>query len=134
MKNLRVKMKILMSLGATLIMVVLLGLSALSGVIVMGGVAENYYSISIPAIINLWTARRSVQATEKAALETTIVMTPAELDAVEATLVSERTNVDYALDELVKAAPQFQSDVNKIKDILDDIVARYSDKEENEHE
>ena len=123
MKNLKVKMKILVSLGATLIMVVLLGLSALSGVIVMGGVADNYYSISIPAIVNLWTARRSVQATEKAALETTIVMTPAELDAVEAVLLSERTNVDAALDEVVKVAPQFQNDVNQIKDILDDTAA-----------
>ncbi len=123
MKNLKVKMKIVVSLGVALMMIVLLGLSALSGVIVMGGVADDYYSISIPAVISLWTARRSVQATEKAALETTIVMTPDELDAVEATLISERTNVDTSLNEFVKLAPQFQSDVDKIKDILDDTVA-----------
>ena len=123
MKNLKVKMKIMLSFGVALILIVCLGLSALSGVIAMGGVANNYYNISIPAIINLWTARRAVQATEKAALETTIVMTPAELDAVEATLLSERTNVDTALDEFVRLAPQFQSEVNEIKDILDDTGA-----------
>ena len=123
MKNLKVKLKILVSLGIALVMIVILGAGALLGINTIGGVADNYYNISIPAIINLWSARRAVQVTEKYALETTIVMTSAELDKVEANLISERTNVDTYLNEFLKLAPQFKSQVTNIQDILDDTGA-----------
>ena len=120
MKNLKVKLKIFISLGVALAMIVILGAASLLGVTTMGNVADNYYNISIPAIINLWSARRAVQVTEKYALETTIVMTPEELDKVEANLISERTNVDTYLKEFLKLAPQFKDQVTKIQNILND--------------
>ena len=120
MKNLKVSMKIRFALGSALVTIAILGLASLFSVNIMSGVADNYYNISIPAITNLWTARRAIQATEKAALQTTIVMTESELDAVEATLVSERTTIDHAFEDFLKLAPQFQNQVRSIQSLLDD--------------
>ena len=123
MKNLKIGKKILVAFGVVMAMIVLLGSISLALIVRLGNVADNYVDISIPAITQLWTARRAIQATEKAALESTIVMTSAELTAVENTLIDERTKIDNALNEFVKLAPQFTNQVNEINTILNETAS-----------
>ncbi len=114
MKNVKMTGKILFTFGIMLVMALLIGFAGLAGVNKMETVADIYAETTIPAIDNLWTARRSVQAVEKRALETTIVMTSAELSEVESGLIAERESIDTALAEFVKLAPQYQSQVDAI--------------------
>ena len=123
MKNLKIGKKILVAFGAVMAMIILLGSISLALIVRLGNVADNYVEISIPAITQLWTARRAIQATEKAALESTIVMTSAELTEVENRLIDERANIENALKEFVKLAPQFANQVNEINTILNETAS-----------
>ena len=123
MKNLKIGKKIMVAFGAALMMVILLGSASLMLIHQMGNVADDYAQISLPAITQLWTARRAIQATEKAALESTVVMTSAELTTVENTLIQERTNIETALKNFVTLAPQFQSQVNEINTVLNETAS-----------
>ena len=96
LKNMKIRAKILAAFGMGLFMTTVLGLVSIFAVNYMDGIADNYVDISIPAVNQIWTARRAVQATEKAALEATIVMTPGELNQVKKTLTEERTKIDNA--------------------------------------
>ena len=119
LKNLKIRAKILAAFGVSLFMTTVLGLVSIYAVNYMDGIADNYVDLSIPAVNQIWTARRAVQATEKAALEATIVMTPGELNQVKKTLTEERTKIDNALLELEKLAPQFASDIDQIQTLMD---------------
>ena len=119
LKNLKIRAKILAAFGVSLFMTTVLGLASIYAVNYMDGIADNYVDLSIPAVNQIWMARRAVQATEKAALEATIVMTPGELNQVKKTLTEERTKIDNALLELEKLAPQFASDIDQIQTLMD---------------
>ena len=73
MKNLKIRAKILACLVPVLIMTLILGVSTVRSSGMLADVADNYYTISVPAIESIWEARRSIQATEKYALELTAV-------------------------------------------------------------
>ena len=119
LKNMKIRAKILSAFGISLVMTALLGAVSILAVNYMDGIADNYVDLSIPAINQIWTARRAVQATEKAALEATIVMTPGELNQVKKTLTEERTKIDNALLELETLAPQFGTQIDTIQTQLD---------------
>ena len=118
MKNMKVRGKILCAFGAALAMIVILGLASLGFISTLGGVADNYTSISIPAIRSLESARRSIFKIEEMALESTIVMTQGELTALETDLKTERTNLNNSLNTLVTLAPQFSGQVQQINEYL----------------
>ena len=120
MKNLKIFNKIFISFGIILVTIVLSGAFSIMHINSMIEIANNYTDISLPAVVDLWTGRRAVQAIEKAALEATVVKTPEELERVEATLVQERKNLDDALNAILAVAPQFQDEVDTINLYLQD--------------
>ncbi len=121
MKNLKIFVKLLISFGTILAVTLALGITALVSINTMDKIGDNYASVSIPSINYLWAARRAIQATEKMALETTIVMTMEELESVEATLREERGSLDQALKDLLAIAPQFKSQIENIEQELTDV-------------
>lgn len=123
MKNLKISVKLLIAFGAILIMTLALGITALLSIQTMDGIADKFATESIPSINYLWTARRAIQATEKMALEATVVMTDAELKSVEATMLEERGSLDQALQDLLKVAPQFKPQVDNILQELTNVTA-----------
>lgn len=123
MKNLKVRVKILVSFGFCFFMTLVLGLTSVRAVYRMNQVANNYVSISIPATTQVGMIRRSIQAIQKYALEATVVMTPAELTEVENELISERQNIENALDLISALTPQFQGQVDTIYQYLNETTA-----------
>ena len=105
MKNIKVSLKIFLSFGLVLVMALGLGFSAIGSINNMNTMIDKYAHTTIPAVTELWKARRAIQAIEKRALETTIVMTEAELTEVESVLVSERKNLDDALTKFFELEP-----------------------------
>ena len=83
--------KISLSFTILLIMSIITGVFSCLHVNSMNEIANNYVDVSIPATVDLWTARRAIQATEKYALETVLAVDQAELDEIEANLLEERT-------------------------------------------
>ncbi len=120
MKNLKIFNKIFVSFGIILVTIVLSGAFSIMHINSMIEIANNYTDISIPAVVDLWTGRRAVQAIEKAALEATVVKTQDELDRVEATLIEERKNLDDALKAVLVVSPDFQDEVDNINFYLQD--------------
>ena len=122
MKNLKISVKLLIAFGTILIATLALGITALISIQTLDKIAEDYATKSIPSISYLWTARRAVQATEKQALEATIVTTEEELRSVEASMLEERSSLDQAIKDLLSVAPQYQSQVDSIQAELSDVT------------
>ena len=118
MKNQKIGAKIFLSFAIVGIMSIALGVAALTQVSKMATVANNYAHITVPAITQLWTARRAVRQIEECALEATIVMSSAELKAVEEELFAIRTTLDTAMKEFEKIAPQFSDDVAEVRELM----------------
>ena len=118
MKNQKIGAKILVSFSIVIVMSVILGVVSLSQVTTLATTAENYAHITVPAITQLWTARRAVRQIEECALEATIVMTTAELTKIENELLEIREVFDNALDNFVVIAPQFEEDVADIQALM----------------
>ena len=123
MKNLKISVKLLIAFGTILIATLALGITALVSIQTLDKIAEEYATRSIPSINYLWTARRAVQATEKMALEATIVMTPEELEATENSMLEERGSLDQALKDLLAVSPQYQKQVDSIQAELANVTA-----------
>ncbi len=123
MKNMKIFFKLLVSFGAILLVTFALGITALVSINHLDKISQGFSSQSIPSINYLWAARRAIQATEKMALETTVVMSEEELESVEATLKEERASLDQALKDLAAVAPQFQPQLDAIQEELTDVSA-----------
>ena len=115
MKNMKMTGKILFTFGIMLLMAAIIAGTGLASVNKVDGIAKIYANTTLPAVEELWSARRAVQAVEKYAMEATVVMTSAELSEVESKLVTERETIDTSLNEFVALAPQYQSQVDQIK-------------------
>lgn len=122
MKNKKIGIKILISFGVVIVMSIALGVAALTQVSTMANVADNYAHITVPAITQLWTARRAVRQIEECALEATIVMTSAELNAIENELFEIRETFEDALTEFETIAPQFKQDVAEIHNLMNAVT------------
>ncbi len=121
MKNMKIFFKLLVSFGAILLVTFALGITALVSINHLDKISQGFSTQSIPSINYLWAARRAIQATEKMALETTVVMSEEELESVEATLKEERASLDQALKDLAAVAPQFQTQLDAIQEELTDV-------------
>ena len=122
MKNKKIGAKIFISFGIVIAMSIALGVAALTQVSTMASVANNYAHITVPAITQLWTARRAVRQIEECALEATIVMTSAELKGIENELFEIRETFENALNEFETIAPQFADDVAEIHNLMNPVT------------
>ncbi|MBR2929504.1 MAG: MCP four helix bundle domain-containing protein [Oscillospiraceae bacterium] len=126
MKNRKIGAKIFSAFLVVIIMATALGVISLREVGKLFDTVDGYAHTTVPAVTQLWTARRAVRQIEESALEATIVMTPAELDAVENDLMNNRQIFEDAINEFARIAPQFQSDVDHIHDLMGN-VTQYRD-------
>ena len=122
MKNKKIGAKIFISFAIVIAMSVALGAAALSQVMNLATTADNYAHITVPAITQLWTARRAVRQIEECALEATIVMTGAELNAIQNELFEIRQTFEDALTQLEEIAPQFKTDVAEIHKLMEPVT------------
>ena len=122
MKNLKIGKKILVSFAAVIVMSLILGIGSLLQLGSLAGTADTYAHTTIPAITQLWTARRAVRQIEAKALEATIVMTSAELTKIENDLLDIRTEFDNALKTLENLAPDFKTQIDAIQASMDSVA------------
>ncbi len=118
MKNQKIGTKIFLSFAIVIAMTLALGAVSISQVVKLSDTADGYAHTTVPAITYLWTARRAVRQIEESALRATIVMTKAELTAVESELLEVRETFDKALKDFAATAPQFESDVSAITALM----------------
>ena len=122
MKNRKIGAKIFSAFLVVIIMATALGVISLREVGKLFDTVDGYAHTTVPAVTQLWTARRAVRQIEESALEATIVMTPAELSAVEKDLTDNRQIFEDAINKFASIAPQFQSDVDHIHDLMKDVT------------
>jgi len=120
--DLKMKHKLICSFTLTLILALILGGGSIFSTQKLKNITEDYVHISIPAVDHLSDARESVMKLEKAALETALAKTPAELEAIENELLADRAAIDTSLAELLVIAPQFQAQVNEIHQLMDGVL------------
>jgi len=123
LQNLKIKNKLIFSFATVLIFTLVLGGGSIYANRVMSDTADNYVKISIPAIVDLWTARDNVSKLEGAALEAALAETPAELDAIEKELLADRDAINASLDKFLEVAPQYQKQVDSIHKLINDAAS-----------
>ncbi len=122
MKNRKIGAKIFSAFLVVIIMATALGVISLREVGKLFDTVDGYAHTTVPAVTQLWTARRAVRQIEADALEATIVMTQAELNAVETNLMNNRQVFEDAINEFAKLAPQYQADVDHIHDLMNNVT------------
>ncbi|MBR5261077.1 MAG: MCP four helix bundle domain-containing protein [Oscillospiraceae bacterium] len=122
MKDMKIGSKIFFAFALVIILAIFLGFGALTRVDKLADVADNYAHVTVPEVTQLWTARRAVRQIEESALEATIVMTQAELDAVEQQLLDARETFEAALTQFETLAPQFKDRVDRIHVLMEDVT------------
>jgi len=122
MKNRKIAVKIFSAFLVVIVMAFVLGLGSLAEINKLFSTVDGYAHTTVPAVTQLWTARRAVRQIEESALEATIVMTQAELDAVEKDLFDNRQIFENSINEFARIAPQFQSDVDNIHRLMEDVT------------
>ena len=122
MKNRKVGAKIFICFAIVIAMSIVLGAVALVQVSTLSVITDEYAHTTVPAVTQLWTARRAVRQIEECALEATIVMTKAELTAVEDELFETRQVFENALNEFEKLAPQYKNEVANIHVLMEDVT------------
>ena len=122
MKNKKIGVKIFSSFAVVIVMSIILGVCSLLQINKLIGAVDGYAHTTVPAVTQLWTARRAVRQIEESALEATVVMTRDELSAVERELINNRTIFENAINEFAKIAPQFQDDVDYIHELMGDVT------------
>lgn len=123
MKNQKIGTKILLAFVIVIVMAGVLGIGSLTRVSALAGVADDYAHTTVPAVTQLWIARRAVRQIEECALEATIVMTEAELLAIEDELFEVRETFENALDEFERLEPQFAGTVDEIHTLMEAVSA-----------
>ena len=111
MKNRKISQKILISFAIVILAAIILGIASLVMVGSVGNVAHTYASETIPSVYNLWIARRAILQCEESTLESTVVMTAKELEAIEAEVVAARQTLDDALVSLQQSYPDFADEI-----------------------
>ena len=124
MKNQKIGTKMLAAFLVVIIMACVLGIGSLTRINNLASVADDYAHTTVPAITQLWIARRAVRQIEECALEATIVMTNAELTAIEEELFAIRETFETALDEFERLEPQFAPQVNEIHTLMDEVTVQ----------
>lgn len=122
MRNRKIGAKIFICFAIVIALSIVLGAVSLVQVSKLSEVADNYAHTTVPAVTQLWTARRAVRQIEESALEATIVMTDAELIAIEDQLFETRQVFEDALDEFEKLAPQFKNEVANIRALMEPVT------------
>ena len=122
MKNLKIGNKILLAFMILIVMASVLGIGALTRIANLATVSDAYAHVTVPAITQLWTARRAVRQIEECALEATIVMTNEELAAIEEELFAIREVFETSLDEFEKLAPQFSDRIDHIHTLMEPVT------------
>ncbi|MBR2131955.1 MAG: methyl-accepting chemotaxis protein [Oscillospiraceae bacterium] len=118
MKNFKIAKKIMTSFAIAALMSFLMGVVAMQMVGKVGDVAYELSDRTVPAISSLWTARRAILQCQEGALESTIVMSEAEMQEIESNILAGRETLENSLNYLVKTMPEFQSDVDQINVLL----------------
>ena len=119
MKNLKMVGKIVVYFGLIFMMTILMSFAGFSGLNKLRDTNDIYADTTIPAIEDVWTARRGVQAIEREILEIAISKTQTELTTAENELMTERQRVLDALNHLAEIAPQCAPQVSAIKQAME---------------
>ena len=123
MKNKKIGAKIFISFAIVIVMSIALGVVSLVQVSTLATTTDGYAHTTVPAITQLWTARRAVRQMEAYALEATIVMSADQLTQVENDLLNTRQTFDDALKEFEELAPQFKDRVDSIQSEMNSVTA-----------
>ena len=94
MKNFKIAKKIMTSFAVAALMSFLMGVVAMQMVGKVGDVAYELSDRTVPAVSNLWTARREILQCQEGALESTIVMSEAEMQKIEANILTGRETLE----------------------------------------
>ncbi len=123
MKNLKISTKILATFGIILLLTIIIGIVSAVSITTMGNTADDYVNISIPATKHLLDARRTIRNFQVDILESTAVMTEEQFNEVVVSMDNDRKAFFDYLDKFLALDPQFSSEVDEIRSLMDDAAS-----------
>ncbi len=115
MKNLKITAKLLVGFGLILVLVIILGTVSINQLNKLNQTSESFAKISIPAVDNIWTARRSLLSIQRYLLQIIATNDAKEFEDDLAAITEDRNALMAALDNTVELIPDYAPQVEVIK-------------------
>lgn len=120
MKNLKITAKLLTGFGLVLVMVIVLGAVSFTGLRSLNNTAQGFAEISVPAVSDIWTARRDLISMQRYLLRMISSNDRTALDSYSKSALTDRENLMSVLENLQSLVPDFKDTIDEIKKAVDD--------------
>lgn len=120
MKNLNIGKKLLFSFGAVVLLIIVLGASALFGLMQMDSVVAAYSERTVPNTGYIWQMRRNVLSVQRLMLNAIVAPTPEESETVIG-------NADSEAAALVKSFETYRSNMRTDPALMDQVEAHWAE-------
>ncbi len=118
MKNLKIRMKLLLGFGIIMVMILILGILSIMSMQALNKINKSFSEVSVQAINDIWSSRRNVLSLERNLFEAMYADTPAQVEEKKAEIESDRAAILESLDSLVKSVPSSKSAVAEVTTLL----------------
>ncbi len=118
MKNLKVRAKLITGFGLVLLMVVLLGITAITGNSKLTATTKGFASTSVPATTYVWTARRDLVSVQRYLLQMIATTDKKDFDEASDAMMVDRNDLDVQLGKIMEIVPEYKSEVEEINSHL----------------
>ncbi len=118
MKNLKIRVKLFVGFGIVLLLLIILGLSAISNIGKLSRVAEDYKDKYLPSTKAIWQIRRNMVSVQRYLL---LALVSTDLDKVNEALQNfdnDRSDIDVAVDNLLKSYPDSNTKIMEFENLL----------------
>lgn len=122
MKNLKIGKKLLLSFGVVVLLIVVLGASALFGLQQMGSVVDAYSEKTVPNVGYIWEIRRNVLSLQRYMLNTIVAPTPKESEEMIAL-------ADKEAEVFLKSVETFRGNTRTGFDLLEKVDQKWAEAE-----
>lgn len=118
MKNLKLRLKLAVSFGCILVMLLVLGLLSIGNINKIANLGDNYVNITIPAVESNLKMKHALTSMQKYLLDAVLANNASDFNDVSKALDQELVNLNNAFDDFIEVAPRFETEINEIKAIF----------------
>ncbi len=119
MKNLKVKVKLLVGFGLILVFVIALGAISITQLSTLNQTSQGFATTTVPAVDDIWTVRRNLISMERYLLQIITTNNLNEIATIEKNLTTDRDALMKSLDHLALLIPDFKVSISKIKEYIE---------------
>lgn len=123
MKNLRLKWKLIVCFGSIFLLMLLVGLAAISSLNRMTKIGEQYAEDIVPAVEQIGLARRNMISVRRYLLNAIITENEEDYQRVADAMETDREALYNSLDLIKESNPEYKEEIGSIRDKLNGVAS-----------